>query len=648
MTLNLRRCAAAALLTASVFGLTRISRADLLGFWDFNNENAPAPSLALDQSGKGNGGAIAGAEYTADKGGWTGKAGDKGIRFDGGSDTIFLSTATKGAFNSIGTNNKVTVAFWWFGDDTQPINQSQFWAEPNRSFQAHVPWSDSNVYFDTGGCCAVPAQRLSGAITEDQFKGQWNHWVFIKDGDDKYIYVNGTELLSNLGDATTPMVAPVGGIWLGSANGNNSSSGDYDDFAIWDEALSPSDVTKVYEQGVRALEPGLGVTTSVAMEADIDVVGGKLVGRAVGVTTGDFGTKALAGVEYVVSQKISHVLQEPGTTPIQGYLKSTWLNGNLTSDGAWDATLANPAAQIVPPFLLDKISYGGNTPNGYPAQTGITGNRENYSVQWEGEIFIPQGTVSFWDGNDDYTKLVIGGETLIQDNDWTSWDGSQNAGATAGDTGSFTGTKSDATVEGLKGGWYPIIFRGAEGGGGDNFRLVWDVGDIANTGPDAGAAYANPDAAADTYYTVGSPFLRAANPGITVSATVPLGQVNAFGGPVGYAGNNGLGSAGTNVEIPLNGSPAPDIQLTGTVDLVLTASGGGLTQTVEKTLSFGGGGGIPGDIDGNGKVDLTDFGILKANFGKGGGAAVPEPSTLLLAGLGLLGLGLARWGRRRK
>ncbi|MFO0897426.1 MAG: PEP-CTERM sorting domain-containing protein [Pirellulales bacterium] len=41
-----------------------------------------------------------------------------------------------------------------------------------------------------------------------------------------------------------------------------------------------------------------------------------------------------------------------------------------------------------------------------------------------------------------------------------------------------------------------------------------------------------------------------------------------------------------------------------------------------------------GDFDGNGKVDLTDFGVLKDNFGKGVATPVPEPTTLLLAALG--------------
>lgn len=55
---------------------------------------------------------------------------------------------------------------------------------------------------------------------------------------------------------------------------------------------------------------------------------------------------------------------------------------------------------------------------------------------------------------------------------------------------------------------------------------------------------------------------------------------------------------------------------------------------------------IRGDLNADGKVDLTDFGIFKENFGKSGAAGVPEPSGLALAWLGGA-LALATWRARR-
>jgi glucose/arabinose dehydrogenase len=59
-----------------------------------------------------------------------------------------------------------------------------------------------------------------------------------------------------------------------------------------------------------------------------------------------------------------------------------------------------------------------------------------------------------------------------------------------------------------------------------------------------------------------------------------------------------------------------------------------------------------GDFNGDGKVDLTDFGVLKVNFGKDSGVApatlaAPEPSTALLAALAAAGVLLERYRRRR-
>jgi hypothetical protein len=86
----------------------------------------------------------------------------------------------------------------------------------------------------------------------------------------------------------------------------------------------------------------------------------------------------------------------------------------------------------------------------------------------------------------------------------------------------------------------------------------------------------------------------------------------------------------------------------------------GLTDFGILKAHFGEPGGrAEGDVDGNGLVDLTDFGILKSSFGKTfepmtpdsglAQSAVPEPAGLLLAALGgLLTAGGSLVRRRRR
>jgi len=77
---------------------------------------------------------------------------------------------------------------------------------------------------------------------------------------------------------------------------------------------------------------------------------------------------------------------------------------------------------------------------------------------------------------------------------------------------------------------------------------------------------------------------------------------------------------------------------------VLTPGDANRDQSVDLSdfgllkANFGSAGGWSGgDFDGNGAVDLSDFGLLKANFGAAPGTAVPEPAGWLLAALALLG-----------
>lgn len=56
---------------------------------------------------------------------------------------------------------------------------------------------------------------------------------------------------------------------------------------------------------------------------------------------------------------------------------------------------------------------------------------------------------------------------------------------------------------------------------------------------------------------------------------------------------------------------------------------------------------LAGDLTGDGAVDLNDFGVLKANFGKSGAVAVPEPASVLLALLAFVSLTFRKRRSRR-
>ena len=186
------------------------------------------------------------AQQTADQGGHTGAAGD--LALDTGvvagvgyvADATFLNAAT--------ADDTLSVAF--FIKLRSVRAGSAFWANSlssnngTRGYQAHVPWSDSTIYFDTSGCCDVDLTRIS--LNIDQFPGytgdaswwqQWHHFAFVKDGAEKRIYINGQLFHSGGGDPlkTDFTTLLMGG---GPSATENRMDGLLDDFAIYNGALT--------------------------------------------------------------------------------------------------------------------------------------------------------------------------------------------------------------------------------------------------------------------------------------------------------------------------------------------------------------------------------------------------------------------------
>ena len=242
----------------------------MLLYYDFNDNSNPA--TVPDGSGNGNTGIInSNAAYTAGPGAPVDGGAGRAMTFDGAGDHVRPNNDAT-AFDTLSTLNRGTVGFWMLGDPAvQPRAQINFGAYNNsppagvdsRQFQAHAPWSDSNVYFDTGGCCGADT-RLFGGVPESDYTddptiagADWDHWVFVKDGDNKAIYINNVLRFSST--TSTAPILNIDTFFVGSGPGGDSAyQGLMDDFIVLDEALPATgarSVDTLFTQGGDALIP---------------------------------------------------------------------------------------------------------------------------------------------------------------------------------------------------------------------------------------------------------------------------------------------------------------------------------------------------------------------------------------------------------
>ena len=143
--------------------------------------------------------------------------------------------------------DKLTVVFWqklhkvknsstfWFGAPSAGAN--------NRNAQAHVPWGNNAIYFDTAGCCNGGTQRIQKGWSNAEFL-KWQHYTFVKDGPNKRIYINGN--LWHQGRNTLALKSDWNRATIGAEhNGGNKTAGILDDFAVFASALTEAEIKQL-------------------------------------------------------------------------------------------------------------------------------------------------------------------------------------------------------------------------------------------------------------------------------------------------------------------------------------------------------------------------------------------------------------------
>ncbi len=136
-------------------------------------------------------------------------------------------------------DSAVTISFWQYGGESQPKNNSIIHArneDGDRVLNVHMPWSNGRVYWDAGQDSGY--DRIDKAANPEDYKGQWNHWVFTKDvsvGQMK-IYLNGIPW--HIGTDKTKAMSGITSFIIGAGSAsNNFYQGMIDEFAVWNVAL---------------------------------------------------------------------------------------------------------------------------------------------------------------------------------------------------------------------------------------------------------------------------------------------------------------------------------------------------------------------------------------------------------------------------
>jgi len=160
------------------------------------------------------------------------------------------------------TDSAITIAFWQYGNPAvQPTNCSVFDGEDstgNRVLHAHLPWSNSSIYWDAGWDDGYD-RIYRGADNASDFEGQWNYWVFTKNVRDGFMrmYLNGQ--FWYIGSSKFKSMAGITDFRIG-ANVQNKYyyAGMIDEFQIWDTVLTQDLINEWMHKDISPDHPNYG------------------------------------------------------------------------------------------------------------------------------------------------------------------------------------------------------------------------------------------------------------------------------------------------------------------------------------------------------------------------------------------------------
>ncbi len=365
----------------------------LNGHWKLDEGSG---AIATDSTYPAYNGVITGASWVDGRDG-------KCLDFEGGD----YVTLPKESFAGIST--EISVAFWCHGDSAlQPQKDSIIQARDasdNRILTIHLPWSNEIVYFDCGNAGASYDRTYKTATASD-YEGQWNHWVFTKNAlnGEMKIYLNGV-----LWHSATGKMRPLGiveNVKIGSfANGTYNYDGRIDDFRLYNSALSPAEVTKLYSG-----DTGNHNNAPVAMDDSVETTQNSSV--SINVLDNDTDADADALTVATITQGNNGVTSTNGTvvtyTPKIDYFGTDSFTYSI-SDGNGGTCTAVVTLDVIQSIGTPQITLNkGNAQSISPDK-----NPEDVILFVNDSYIEPGGSVSdSIDGSVSWSKVVVDSSTL--------------------------------------------------------------------------------------------------------------------------------------------------------------------------------------------------------------------------------------------
>jgi hypothetical protein len=213
---------------------------ELAAFWDFNQVSTN--SLAVDSRAGLAARILGGATQTPDATGRSGLPGDRAMRFGTAAQRLHVPAPDAGYFTSVAAADAMSVSFWikQTARAATPVSFVAPTVPGGRGFQAHTPWNDNTLYFDTAGCCGATDTRVQ-VTTSGVPWTEWHHVALVKEGTAKTIYLDG--VLIATGFNTGSIAVAFTDLFIGNAPYlGEAVDGDLDDFAVYQGALTAADV----------------------------------------------------------------------------------------------------------------------------------------------------------------------------------------------------------------------------------------------------------------------------------------------------------------------------------------------------------------------------------------------------------------------